>query len=141
MRGGIRGSTEGDARPVVSAGAVFRGLITETDLLRAALLADASGDEPAKPRGEAIVSEWKDRFESELAEVRRLRDELNVRIHLAKADARDHWEKLEHEFHRLEAKARQLSQATEEPLRDVRDAAGLLIDEIRDGYRRIRAAL
>ena len=64
-----------------------------------------------------------------------------MRIHLAKADAKDRWDELEHQFHRLEAKARQIAQASEEPLRDVRDAARLLIDEIRDGYRRIREAL
>ena len=127
--------------PVVSAAGVFLGLVTETDLLTAALLSDSGGGELAKRTEETIVSEWKERFQKELDELRRLRDELNVRIHLAKADAKDRWEKLEHEFHRLEAKGRQISQASEEPLRDVRDAARLLIDEIRDGYRRIREAL
>lgn len=87
------------------------------------------------------MSEWKERFRSEFDELRRVRDELNVRVHLAKADAKDQWEKLEHEFHRLEGKGRQIAQVSEEPLREVRDAARLLIDEIRDGYRRIRKAL
>ena len=73
--------------------------------------------------------------------MRRVRDELKLRIHLAKADAKNRWDELEHAFHRLEAKGRQISQASEEPLRDVRDAARLLLEEIRDGYRRIREAL
>ena len=33
------------------------------------------------------------------------------------------------------------SKASEEPLRDVKDAAKLLVDQIREGYRRIREAL
>ena len=87
------------------------------------------------------MPESKERFQKELDELRRVRDELKLRIHLAKAEAKDGWDKLEHQFHRLETKARQISQASEEPLRDVRDAARLLINEIRDGYRRIREAL
>lgn len=127
--------------PVVSAGAEFLGLVTETDLLTAALLPATAGGALAKRTEETIMSEWKVRFEKEFDDVRRMRDELNVRIHLAKAEAKDRWNELEHEFHKLEAKGRQIAHASEEPLRDVRDAARLLIDEIREGYRRIREAL
>jgi len=127
--------------PVVKADKTFLGLVTETDLITAALLSDATGGDIADRTKETIMPESKERFHKELDELRRVRDELKVRIHLAKADAKDRWDKLEHQFHRLEAKARQISQASEEPLRDVRDAVRLLIDEIRDGYRRIREAL
>ena len=127
--------------PVVKADKTFLGLVTETDLIKAALLSDPSGDDVANRTKETMMPESKERFHKELDELRRVRDELKVRIHLAKADAKDRWDKLEQQFHRLEAKARQISQVSEEPLRDVRDAARLLIDEIRDGYRRIREAL
>ena len=127
--------------PVVKADKTFLGLVTETDLITATLLSDPSGGDVANRAKETSMPESKERFQKELDELRRLRDELKLRIHLAKADAKDGWDKLEHQFHRLEAKARQISQASEEPLRDVRDAARLLIDEIRDGYRRIREAL
>lgn len=127
--------------PVVSDEGTFVGLVTETDLLTAALLPEPIAGGIAKRTEETIMSEWRTRFQKELDEVRRVRDELNVRIHLGKAEAKDRWDELEHAFHRLETKARQISQASEEPLRDVRDAARVLIDEIRDGYRRIREAL
>jgi len=127
--------------PVVKADKTFLGLVTETDLIKAALLSDPSGDDVANRTKETMMPESKERFHKELDELRRVRDELKVRIHLAKADAKDRWDKLEQQFHRLEAKAGQISQISEEPLRDVRDAARLLIDEIRDGYRRIREAL
>jgi len=87
------------------------------------------------------MAEWKERLENEIDELRRVRDELNLRVHLAKADAKDLWEKLEQQLHRLEAKGHQISRLSAEPLQDVRDAARLLIDEIREGYRRIRKAL
>jgi hypothetical protein len=85
--------------------------------------------------------EWKEQISEEITDLRRIRDELAVKVHLAKADARESWQQLEHSFIRLEAKARQISQLAEEPLADIREAARLLIDEIREGYRRIRRAL
>jgi CBS domain-containing protein len=126
--------------PVVAADRTFLGLVTETDLLTAALLAEPESA-VANRKEETIVTEMKDRVQREIEELRGVRDDLKVRIHLAKADAKDLWEKLEKQLHQLEAKGRQLSQATKEPLRDVRDATRLLIDEIREGYRRIRDAL
>jgi CBS domain-containing protein len=126
--------------PVVAADRTFLGLITETDLLTVALLAEPDGEASAA-REETIVTEWKDRVQREIEELRGVRDDLKVRMHLAKADLKDLFEALEKPLQRLEAKGRQISQASEEPLRDVREAARLLIDEIRDGYRRIRDAL
>lgn len=126
--------------PVVAADRTFLGLVTETDLLTAALLAEPAG-EVAAAREETIVSDVKDRIQREITELRGMRDDLKVRMHLAKADAKDLWEKLEKKLHGLESKGRQISQASEEPLRDVREAARLLVDEIRDGYRRIKDAL
>jgi CBS domain-containing protein len=126
--------------PVVAADRTFLGLITETDLLTVALLAEPEGEASAA-REETIVTEWKDRVQREIEELRGVRDDLKVRMHLAKADLKDLFEALEKPLQRLEAKGRQISQASEEPLRDVREAARLLIEEIRDGYRRIRDAL
>jgi len=127
--------------PVVKSDRTLIGLVTETDLLKAALLPERAQDGIANRTEETIMSEWKAKTQREIDELRRLRDELKVRIHLAKADAKDRWEELEHRFRRLESKGHQIAQASEEPLRDVRDAAKRLIDEIREGYRRIRDAL
>jgi len=87
------------------------------------------------------MSEMGRRIEEELEALRRVRDELRVQMHLAQADARDLWDEMEGKFHELEGKASTVARAAEEPLRDVGEAAKLLVDEIRDGYRRIRKAL
>lgn len=81
------------------------------------------------------------RIEQEMEELRRTRDELRVQIHLGKAEAKDLWEELEQRFGEAESKTRALARRMEEPLDDIAEAAGLLVDEIRDGYRRIRAML
>jgi len=127
--------------PVVKGDRTLIGLVTESDLLKAALLSVSERDAGANRKEERIMSDWKARVEREIDELRRVRDELKVRMHLAKAEAKDRWNELEHQFHNLEAKGHQIAQASEEPLRDVREAAKLLVDEIREGYRRIREAL
>jgi len=126
--------------PIVD-GDVFLGLVTETDLLRAAL-ASADPEASAAAREEETVTATRpERFEKELEELRRLRDELRVQVHLGVADAKDLWDGLEHRMGELEAKVRRLAHRAEEPLEEIGDAAQLLMEEIRDGYRRLRKLL
>lgn len=126
--------------PIVD-GDVFLGLVTETDLLRAAL-ASADPEASAAARQEkTVTSAHPDRFEQELEDLRRLRDELRVQVHLGVADAKDLWDRLEHRMGELEAKARRLAHRAEEPLEEIGEAAQTLVDEIRDGYRRLRKLL
>jgi CBS domain-containing protein len=119
---------------VVDEDGSFLGLLTETDLLRAAL------GEPREVE-EIVVEAERDRFDEELEELRRVRDELRVQVHLGKAEARDLWAKLEHRFADAEAQLRSKARRAEEPLQDVGEAARLLLDEIRNGYRRLRELL
>ena len=81
------------------------------------------------------------RLSQELEELRRVRDELRIKIHLGRAEAKDLWEKTENKLEEFENKVKSVSSQAEEPLHDVGEAAKHLLDEIKDGYRRIRAAL
>jgi hypothetical protein len=81
------------------------------------------------------------RFEEQLDELRRVRDELRVQLHLGKAEATELWENLEHRFAEAEGHARALARRAEAPLSDVADAARLLVDELGNGYRRLRKLL
>lgn len=120
--------------PVVDEEGRFLGLLTETDLLRAALVGD--GDE-----GEIVEAPQTERFAHELEELRRVRDELRVQVHLGKAEATALWEQLETRFAEAESHARALARRAEEPMQDIAEAARLLVDEIRSGYRRLRDLL
>lgn len=82
-----------------------------------------------------------EKLQDELEAVKRVRDELRVRIHLGKAEVRDLWEATEAKLEEVESKLRRTAASAEEPLQDVGDAAKLLLDEIRDGFHRIRGSL
>ena len=119
--------------PVVDDDGDLVGLVTETDLLRAALLSDGAPEESHEH-----VGAW---LETELQALRRTRDELEVQLHLGGAEARERWEQLGRKLADAETRARQLLREAKDPVRDVGEALRALVDEIREGYRRIRESL
>jgi CBS domain-containing membrane protein len=128
--------------PVTRPDGSFVGLLTETDLIRAVLMAEpAASTLEASAEGRNAMSELGKRLEEELEGLRRVRDELRVQIHLAKAEAKERWEELEHKFRDAEAKARLVARESEKPIQDVGAALRNLLREIRDGYRQIRETL
>ncbi len=122
--------------PVVKPDGTLLGLVTETDLVRVAFLEDAPGEAPdLEEEGGDALGRW---VEAEFEGVRRARDELRVQAHLAKAEARDLWKDLEHKFQDAESKVKLVLREAEGPAEDIADAAGQLLRELRDGYRRLR---
>lgn len=95
-----------------------------------------SGGEPQG--GRESGRDWSARFAEEVEDLRRVRDELRVQIHLGRREARERWEELEERWEHLEGRLRELRRETRESLEDVAGAARHLVDEIRRGYRRLR---
>jgi len=127
--------------PVVGDKGALIGLLTETDLLRAAYLEEAELNVGAiESKGEDMPA-WRERLRSELESLRTLRDELRVRIHLGKADAQDLWDHLERRFGELELHARRAAQRTEAPVHELGESARHLVEELRRGYRELRDQL
>jgi hypothetical protein len=69
-----------------------------------------------------------------------LRDELRLQAHLGKAEMRDELQALEPKWHELRMKLEKAEDATIETGEYVGAATRLLMDELRDGYERIRHA-
>lgn len=80
-------------------------------------------------------SDW---IHREVESLRTTRDELRVQLHLAAADARDGWNELEQSWQHLEAHVRRLTRAASDASEDVEEAASLLVDELKNGYKRVR---
>lgn len=84
--------------------------------------------------------ELRRRVQEQLARLRTERDELKVKLHLAKAEARDEWDKIEDRFNEFQDKAHAAQSAAGEAAKDVGAAAHLLGEELAEAYQRIRKA-
>ncbi|MBT8147485.1 MAG: hypothetical protein KJN90_11575 [Gammaproteobacteria bacterium] len=77
------------------------------------------------------------RIDEMLNDLKQERDELRLKIKLARMEADVEWVKLEAKLAKLEAKAKELKSATEDSSKDIGAAAKLLGQEIRDGFKNI----
>ena len=83
------------------------------------------------------MNDLKMHIEELLNELKQERDVLHVRLHLAKLETGDEWQKLEAKLAKLESRTRELGDATSEASRDMGAAVKLLAEEIRDGFKKI----
>lgn len=83
------------------------------------------------------MDETGEKIDRMIRELRKEADELKVRLHLAKMELGDEWEQIEARLKKLEVKAGELGKATAEASEDVWEAAKLLGDEIRKGFKSV----
>ncbi len=76
-----------------------------------------------------------------IARLKAEREQLELRMHLAKAELRDEWAGLEARWHDIEARARSASTAADAPRPGVVAAVKQLGDELAEAYRRVRNAI
>jgi hypothetical protein len=76
-----------------------------------------------------------------LEKLKQGRDELNVKIHLGKAEAKDLWQETEEKWRHLRSELDRVNHDTDDVARDVGAAAMLLAEEIRHGYERLKKLL
>ena len=74
-------------------------------------------------------------------ELKQLRDEIELQIHLASADARDEFGELEKKWEHFRGRLDLVGKATEEAAEDVGDALELVGSELKKGYEKIRSLL
>ena len=76
-----------------------------------------------------------------LADLDRERDELRLKIHLAKADGRDQLAKAERKLEQLRARAQVVKSTAKESAGDVEQAAKALAAQIKEGFAKVRRQL
>lgn len=89
----------------------------------------------------ASTDETRNTVQREIDLLSKARDELRVRLHLAKADALDEWKRLEATWLRAQEEFRRTSEHTKEPVKEMGAAVRHLLDELKSGYTRIREQL
>jgi predicted nuclease with TOPRIM domain len=87
------------------------------------------------------LEELTDDFEEMVEKLKEERDELGVKLHLAKMEASEEWQELEHKWSKLETKVQQMGGAAAESSGDILAAAQLLGQEIKAGFKRIAKQL
>jgi predicted nucleic acid-binding Zn-ribbon protein len=69
------------------------------------------------------------------------RDELQVKLHLAKADAKDEWVRLEHQWQEIRPKLEAAREEAGKTADSVGAALGLALEELKKGYERLKSRL
>jgi hypothetical protein len=87
------------------------------------------------------MSDLTERFSEELKGLRELRDEFRIQMELGRAEARGHWERLEEDWRHLEGKLKLMRNESRGELEEINEAARLLVEQIREGYRHLRSLL
>ena len=80
-------------------------------------------------------------FDRLVDELETQRDELLLKIHLAKAEAKDEWEELESRWQNLQERLPEVRNAASESADNIGAALGLVAEEIGKAYKRLRDTL
>ena len=87
------------------------------------------------------MEDVKDQITKALEHFKQQRDELHVQLHLAKADAKDEWARLESQWEKIKPKLEAAREEVGKTAGSVGAALGLAIDELKRGYERLRSRL
>jgi hypothetical protein len=85
--------------------------------------------------------DWRAKWQQVLTDLERERDELKLRIHLAKAEGRDEWDRIDKKLDELRFRASAAGTEAKDAMDDVGEAAKKLADEIKAGLDRVRKTL
>lgn len=80
-------------------------------------------------------------FESMMKNLEQSRDELKLHAHLFNADLKDEWNQLEGKWERFASEVRPAVRAAREAQENISEANKLLMEEIRIGFKNIKAKL
>lgn len=79
-----------------------------------------------------------ERLQKLLSQLEQERDELKVKLGLAKLEAREEWQELEKKMETLRGRMKVLSEEAKEASGDVGAAFDVVADEIKEGFDRLR---
>ncbi len=87
------------------------------------------------------MAEVTEQITKALEHFKQQRDELQVQLHLAKADAKDEWARLESQWDDIKPKLEAAREEVGKTAGSVGEALSLAIDELKNGYERLRSRL
>jgi chromosome segregation ATPase len=92
-------------------------------------------------RSENPMSEEQNVFEDAISKLKQERDELKLQMHLAGMEAKDEYERLSGKCDTLSDQYEPIKEAVGETADNVWTALGLVADELKIGFQRVRKAI
>ncbi|MCP4941945.1 MAG: hypothetical protein ACR2N1_06040 [Rubripirellula sp.] len=87
------------------------------------------------------MSDTRKKLDDLVTTVRKERDELKLQIHLASLDAKDEYERLSKKCDQLADEYQPVTEAVEKTADNVISALGMVADELKFGFQRVRKAI
>jgi ribosome recycling factor len=87
------------------------------------------------------MSDTRKKLDELVNTVRKERDELKLQIHLASLDAKDEYERLSKKCDRLADEYQPVTEAVEKTADNMVSALGMVADELKFGFQRVRQAI
>lgn len=84
------------------------------------------------------MKDEKSKLEELMANIEQLRDEINVKAHLGKLEAKDALAELEKKWDSLQVQYKPVADEAGKTAQKTREALGFVADELKEGYDRIR---
>lgn len=84
------------------------------------------------------MTENRERLRKLIEQLEQERDELKVKLGLAKLEAREEWQELEKKMEGLRGRMKVLSEEAKEASEDVGAAVDVVAEEIKEGFARLR---
>ena len=85
--------------------------------------------------------DYKEELRGIIENLKQERDELNVKMHLAKSDMKDEMQKLEEKWEDLRKRGTRAMEAVDDSAIEVSDTLRNLGEEIKEGYRKLRESM
>ena len=87
------------------------------------------------------MGDAKEQMTNAVERLKQQRDELQLKLHLAKADAKDEWARLENQWEEIRPKLDAAREEVGKTAESVGAALGLAIEELKKGYERLKGRL
>jgi hypothetical protein len=87
------------------------------------------------------MADAKEQMTKAMEHLKQQRDELQLKLHLAKADAKDEWARLENQWEEMKPKLDAAREEVGKTAESVGAALGQAIDELKKGYERLKGRL
>lgn len=89
-------------------------------------------------RTDEAKAEMKSRWDKLIDDLQRERDEIRVRLNLARKEAEDELDRVDERIEAFKSRARSARGEADDSLDNIQAAADKLWDEIREGFERVR---